>query len=135
MDINPPFSVDVNKGLPAQDSSESHASLLIRDDELFIRMTPIERLQHVVMILCFVLLVLTGLPLLLDPAMWLKRLFFFETSFAWRGWIHRIAGVCELGDQKPTVHPRTTRGAVFESEASRGQQAVSGQGIVPRRQT
>jgi len=97
MDINPPFSVDVNKGLPAQDSSESHASLLIRDDELFIRMTPIERLQHVVMILCFVLLVLTGLPLLLDPAMWLKRLFFFETSFAWRGWIHRLAGVGLIG--------------------------------------
>jgi len=56
-------------------------------------MTLSERVQHLLLILCFVMLVLTGLPLLFDPAVWLKKLFFFENSFAWRGWMHRVAGV------------------------------------------
>jgi len=93
MDIKPLSDVELNNTEASRGSSPSEPSLLVRDDEVFIRMTPIERLQHITLILCFVLLVLTGLPLLLDPAMWLKKLFFFETSFAWRGWIHRIAGV------------------------------------------
>ena len=93
MDIKPLSDVELNNTEASRGSSRAEASLLVRDDEVFIRMTPVERLQHITLILCFVLLVLTGLPLLLDPAMWLKKLFFFETSFAWRGWIHRIAGV------------------------------------------
>ena len=93
MDIRPLSDVELNNSEASRGSSPSEPSLLVRDDETFIRMTPIERLQHITLILCFVLLVLTGLPLLLDPAMWLKKLFFFETSFAWRGWLHRIAGV------------------------------------------
>jgi cytochrome b subunit of formate dehydrogenase len=97
MDINPPSSVELNKALPSQGSSESNANLFISDDEVFIRMTRNERLQHITLIICFVLLVLTGLPLLLDPAAWLKKLFFFQTSFAWRGWIHRVAGVGLIG--------------------------------------
>jgi Ni,Fe-hydrogenase I cytochrome b subunit len=93
MDINPPSSVGLNKISLPPGSSESDATLFIRDDEVFIRMTRSERLQHIVLIICFVLLVLTGLPLLLDPVAWLKKAFFFETSFAWRGRIHRVAGV------------------------------------------
>ncbi len=75
----------------SRDRSEAHP--LIGDDEVFVRMTRSERLQHIGLIICFSLLVLTGLPLLLDPAVWLKRFFFFETSFTWRSRIHRIAGV------------------------------------------
>src|SRR5437899_1272355 len=71
----------------------TEAGPVIRDDEIFIRMTLSERLQHLFLILCFAMLILTGLPLLFDPAAWLKRLFFFETSFAWRGLMHRVAGV------------------------------------------
>ena len=89
MDIKPLSGVELKNTAASHGSSQSEPSLLVRDDEVFIRMTPIERLQHITLILCFVLLVLTGLPLLLDPAAWLKKAFFFETSFAWRGWIHR----------------------------------------------
>ncbi len=51
--------------------------LIVRDDEVFIRMTVEERLQHITLIACFVLLVITGLPLLFDPTVWLQRAFFF----------------------------------------------------------
>ena len=54
----------------------SDPRLIVKDDEVFIRMTWAERLQHMVLITCFLLLVLTGLPLLFDPTVWLQRLFF-----------------------------------------------------------
>ena len=81
-----------------EEPSQSHPSLpeadaVIRDDEVFVRMTLSERLQHLTLILCFVILVLTGLPLLFDPMTWLRKVFFFDTSFAWRGIIHRAAGI------------------------------------------
>ncbi len=66
---------------------------IVKDDEVFIRMTLAERLQHVTLITCFLLLVFTGLPLLFDPTVWLQRMFFFEGSFNLRGIIHRTAGV------------------------------------------
>ncbi|HVN82947.1 MAG TPA: cytochrome b/b6 domain-containing protein [Terriglobia bacterium] len=66
---------------------------IVSDDEVFIRMTLAERLQHVTLITCFLVLVLTGLPLLFDPTVWLQRMFFFEGSFNLRGIIHRTAGV------------------------------------------
>jgi len=97
MDIKPPSCVELNNTPLSQGSSEREPSLLVREDEVFIRMPRNERLQHITLIICFVLLVLTGLPLLLDPAAWLKKVFFFETSFAWRGWIHRLAGVGLIG--------------------------------------
>jgi len=73
--------------------SETEPASPIGDDEVFVRMTLSERLQHLALIICFVILILTGLPLLFDPSTWLKRIFFFETSFAWRGFLHRTAGV------------------------------------------
>jgi len=66
---------------------------LIRDDEVFIRMNLAERLQHVFLISCFVLLVVTGLPLLTDPSPKTKGLFIFDWGFTLRGIIHRTAGV------------------------------------------
>ena len=72
--------------------SDETAEPFIHDDEVFIRMTLAERLQHVVLMICFVLLVLTGLPLLIDPSVWLHKIFSIENSFAWRGLIHRTAG-------------------------------------------
>jgi cytochrome b subunit of formate dehydrogenase len=64
------------------------ASPFIRDEEVFIRMTFPERLQHFALILSFVLLMLTGLPLLfirLSPDS--------VTGFFLRGLFHRIAAV------------------------------------------
>jgi cytochrome b subunit of formate dehydrogenase len=69
------------------------SELLIRDDEEFVRMTLAERLQHGVLISCFVLLVVTGLPLLTRPASDPSGLFIFDWGFRLRGIIHRIAGV------------------------------------------
>jgi cytochrome b subunit of formate dehydrogenase len=96
MDTKPCCESERNLTLPGSDSSEIKPDL-VHDDEVFIRMTRNERLQHATLIICFVLLVLTGLPLLLDPVAWLRKVFFFETSFAWRGWIHRVAGTGLIG--------------------------------------
>ncbi|MEW5976170.1 MAG: cytochrome b/b6 domain-containing protein [Acidobacteriota bacterium] len=77
--------------------AETAAPPFVRDDEVFIRMTLAERIQHLVLVTCFVLLVLTGLPLLIDPSVLLQRIFSFENSFALRGWIHRVAGAGLIG--------------------------------------
>ena len=69
------------------------SELLIRDDEIFVRMTLAERLQHGVLISCFVLLVVTGLPLLTKPVSDTSGLFIFDWGFRLRGILHRIAGV------------------------------------------
>jgi cytochrome b subunit of formate dehydrogenase len=64
------------------------ASPFIRDEEVFVRMTFPERLQHFALILSFVLLIVTGLPLLfirLSPDS--------VTGFFIRGLFHRIAAV------------------------------------------
>lgn len=92
MTPHPPQSPEPKSNDLRIESPEKPESLFISDDEVFIRMTRAERIQHLTLIICFVLLVLTGLPLLMDPALWLKRIFFFESSFVWRGWIHRAAG-------------------------------------------
>jgi cytochrome b subunit of formate dehydrogenase len=96
MDTKARSDIALNSATILRGSSELEPGL-IPDDEVFVRMTRNERLQHFTLIICFVLLVLTGLPLLLDPVTWLKKVFFFETSFAWRGWIHRIAGIGLIG--------------------------------------
>jgi cytochrome b subunit of formate dehydrogenase len=91
--------MEINQGEKNRESSSTGSGpgncepvAAIRDDEIFERMTLSERLQHLALILCFVTLVLTGLPLLLYPSVGLKKMFFFEASFAWRGFLHRLAG-------------------------------------------
>jgi hypothetical protein len=56
-------------------------------------MTLAERLQHAVLISCFVLLVVTGLPLLSRPTSGTSGLFIFDWGFRLRGILHRIGGV------------------------------------------
>lgn len=92
MTVDKPPAASSPHAAPLETAAGNEPIDFIRDDEVFLRMTRSERAQHLVLIVCFTLLVLTGLPLLLDPAAWLQRLFFFESSFAWRGWIHRAAG-------------------------------------------
>ena len=56
-------------------------------------MTLAERLQHGILISCFVLLVVTGLPLLTRPTSDTNGLFIFDWGFRLRGILHRTAGV------------------------------------------
>jgi cytochrome b subunit of formate dehydrogenase len=69
------------------------ASPLIGEDEIFVRMSLTERLQHGVVLVVFVLLILTGLPLLLHGLKVFKWVFSPEKSFYGRGLIHRAAAV------------------------------------------
>jgi cytochrome b subunit of formate dehydrogenase len=69
------------------------ASPYIPDDEVFVRMTLPERLQHWVVILTFGLLVLTGLPLMFYELKVFNWLFRGGQSFYLRGLVHRGAAV------------------------------------------
>jgi cytochrome b subunit of formate dehydrogenase len=69
------------------------AASSIRDDEVFLRMTFPERLQHFTLIASMVVLILTGLPLILVESKVFKTLFALEKAFAVRGVLHRIAAV------------------------------------------
>jgi formate dehydrogenase gamma subunit len=82
-------------GLLAEQSVEDDD--LIKDDEKFVRMTPAERIQHVILFTSFFTLVLTGLPLVFPNAPLIHKLFFFPQSFWLRGIIHRVAGVTLIG--------------------------------------
>lgn len=75
-------------------SAASHGpSPVIRDDETFIRMTVQQRLQHALTVVCFLLLVVTGLPLLYpDSAVW-NWIPLAGKAFGVRSLLHRIGGV------------------------------------------
>ncbi|RJP15318.1 MAG: hypothetical protein C4520_20255 [Candidatus Abyssobacteria bacterium SURF_5] len=66
---------------------------LIKDDEVFERLSVAQRIQHVILFTSFFTLVLTGIPLVFPEAPFLHKLFFFPESFWLRGIIHRVAGV------------------------------------------
>ena len=66
---------------------------LIRDDEIFLRMNLAERIQHVLLILTFSLLIVTGIPLFFYEFKVFKWLLPTETTFIIRGLVHRAAAV------------------------------------------
>lgn len=68
-------------------------SPLIRDDEIFLRMNLAERLQHILLIVTFTTLIITGLPLLFYEMKIFKSMFAFEKAFYIRGILHRAAAV------------------------------------------
>jgi len=71
---------------------------LIRDDEVFLRMNMAERIQHILLIVSFTLLVLTGLPLMFYELGIFKSIFSVENAFAFRGLLHRGAAVLLIVD-------------------------------------
>jgi len=71
---------------------------LIRDDEIFLRMNFSERVQHVLLVVSFSLLVLTGLPLMFYELRIFKSVFGFEKAFYYRGILHRTAAVILIVD-------------------------------------
>lgn len=66
---------------------------LIRDDEIFMRMNLAERIQHFLLIITFLVLIITGLPLFFSEVKFFKSIFYTEQSFHIRGIFHRIAAV------------------------------------------
>ena len=75
-----------------------NGSGLVRDDEIFLRMNRVERLQHVLLIVSFSLLVLTGLPLMFYEMRFFKAVFSFGRVFYYRGVVHRAAAVLLIAD-------------------------------------
>lgn len=64
---------------------------------LYLRMTLHERLQHMVLVVSFVVLVVTGFMLRFPEAWWVVALRgVSDRAFDWRGIIHRVAGVIML---------------------------------------
>ena len=64
---------------------------------LYLRMTVHERLQHLVLVVSFVVLVITGFMLRFPEAWWVVALRgASDRAFEWRGLIHRVAGVIML---------------------------------------
>jgi cytochrome b subunit of formate dehydrogenase len=62
--------------------------VFIHDDEIFVRMTPIERWQHILLAASFVVLLTTGL----------LGIFERGAGHAWRGILHRSAALVLIGD-------------------------------------
>lgn len=68
-------------------------SPVISDDEMFVRMTLQQRLQHLMTIVSFVLLVVTGFPLLYpDSRIW-NWIPLAGNAFGVRNLLHRVGGV------------------------------------------
>jgi formate dehydrogenase gamma subunit len=63
------------------------------ENEFVLRWTPAQRFQHMVMLVSFLLLMITGLPLIFPQSEFLNKIFFFAGSFGFRGLVHRIAAV------------------------------------------
>jgi formate dehydrogenase subunit gamma len=71
---------------------------LIRDDEIFLRMNRAERIQHVLLIVTFTTLILTGLPLVFAELQVFKWMFSFEKAFYLRGLVHRAMAVLMIAN-------------------------------------
>jgi cytochrome b subunit of formate dehydrogenase len=71
---------------------------IVRDDEIFLRMNLAERVQHILLIVSFSLLVATGLPLMFYELRVFKSIFSFGKAFYYRGVLHRVAAVILIVD-------------------------------------
>ena len=74
-------------------TSLSADSILIRDDEIFERMNLAERIQHFLLIITFLTLIVTGLPLMFYEMKLFKWIFAGGDLFYIRGILHRAAAV------------------------------------------
>ena len=69
----------------------------VKEHRLYVRMTAHERCQHGTLVISFVLLVITGFMLRYPEAWWVVAIQSLSHSvFAWRGIVHRVAGVVML---------------------------------------
>ncbi|MBN2288760.1 MAG: cytochrome b/b6 domain-containing protein [Candidatus Glassbacteria bacterium] len=58
-----------------------------------LRFSTVQRVQHIILFVCFFLLIATGMPLLFSETWLVRKMFWFEGSFTIRGIIHRAAAV------------------------------------------
>jgi CheY-like chemotaxis protein len=90
-----PFTQDELFGIVRKAERIRHARLTEAEEQQgFERWPLVVRVQHIVLMLTFILLTVTGVPLLF-PAFF-EGMFFFEDSSFLRGLIHRIAGVATI---------------------------------------
>jgi len=57
----------------------------------YLRFSKTQRIQHIILFVCFFLLIVTGMPLLFPDTWLVQTMFRLEGSFTIRGIIHRIA--------------------------------------------
>ena len=62
-----------------------------------VRLTFNERVQHVLLLVSFITLVVTGFALKYPHSFWAEPIVQWEKDFPLRGWLHRIAGVVLIG--------------------------------------
>lgn len=73
-------------------------SPFIRDDEIFLRMNLAERVQHILLIISFAALMLTGIPLLFLDTELVRRLLASDQVAGIRALLHRSAAVLLILD-------------------------------------
>lgn len=71
---------------------------LLRDDEIILRMSFAERAQHILLIMTFAVLIVTGLPLVLSKARFFSWLMPSAAAFHIRGIAHRAAAITLIVD-------------------------------------
>lgn len=59
----------------------------------YLRLSWFQRVQHILLIFFFTLLMITGIPLLFPESIVVERLFQFEGTFTLRGILHRLAAI------------------------------------------
>jgi formate dehydrogenase gamma subunit len=64
-----------------------------RSSHLVLRLTFSERIQHVLLLASFIILVVTGFALKFPGSFWAAPIVQWEGNYPIRGWIHRLAGV------------------------------------------
>jgi formate dehydrogenase gamma subunit len=64
-----------------------------RSSHLVLRLTLNERVQHVLLLVSFITLVITGFALKFPESFWAAPIVQWEKNIPLRGWIHRVAGV------------------------------------------
>jgi cytochrome b subunit of formate dehydrogenase len=74
-------------------------AVLVPDDEVFVRMSLAERWQHGLLAASFIVLILTGLPVLTGEVSLIRLVAGRTSALAIRGVIHRAAALVLIGDR------------------------------------
>jgi cytochrome b subunit of formate dehydrogenase len=78
--------------------AEDMTAPLVGDNETFVRMTGVARLQHLLNIVSFTVLLITGLPLVISGSGLFRALFGSARAFFIRGVVHRAAAVALIAN-------------------------------------
>ncbi|MGH7597106.1 MAG: formate dehydrogenase subunit gamma, partial [bacterium] len=67
------------------------------NNKYYERWTRVERYQHWILAISFIILAITGFALKYPEAAWVQPLLVLEGSFSLRGWLHRLAALAFVG--------------------------------------